>query len=134
MNEPSNAISPAPTLALSGGLSVVFVDFDQLLALLADMDEPRDRPETVARWAALLEKFGFEDRQIDPGDHPVTQREATLAADGTWRFAECMGIIVLGSLTDTGREVAEFAGLDLAVHRKALVTLLAESVESALVG
>ena len=129
-----NGISPVPTLALRGGLSGVFTVFDHLPVLLAGLDDPGDRPETVARWAALLESFGFEDRHIDLDDYPVIQSEATLAAEGAWRFAESMVFIASGSLTDTGRQVAEFAGLDSAGRRKALATMLAESVESALVG
>ena len=112
----SNGISPAPTLALRGGLSGVFADFEHLPAMLAEMDESGDRAETVARWAALLEKFGFEDRHIDLDDYPVIQPEATLAADGAWRFAESMVFIASGALTDTGRQVAEFARLDLSVR------------------
>ena len=127
-------ISPVPTLALRSGLSGVFVDFDHLPALLADMDPAGDRGATVARWSALLEKIGFDDRHIDPDEYPVAQTEATLAAEGAWRLAECMGFIETGLLTDSGREVAALADLDAASRYKALAPVLAVGVESALVG
>ena len=130
----SNGVSPVPTLAPRGGLSGVFTDFDHLPTLIADMDQPRHRPETIARWAALLEKLRIEDRHIDPDDYPVIRTEATLAADGAWCFAESMVFIASGSLTDTGRQVAEFAGLDAAMRQESLAPILAAAVEGALVG
>ena len=77
-----NGVSPIPTLALRGGLSGLFVDFDHLPALLADMGRLKERRATVTRWAALLEKLRFDERHIDPDDYPVNQPEATLAAEG----------------------------------------------------
>ena len=126
--------SPVPTLALRGGLSGLFVDFDHLPALLANIDPAGDRGATVARWSALLEAMGFDDRHIDPDEYPVAQTEATLAAEGAWRLAECVGFIETGLLTDSGRKVTTFADLDAESRRKALAPMLAEGAESALVG
>ena len=129
-----DGVAPIPTLALRGGLSGLFVDFDHLPALLANIDPERDRGATVARWSALLEKIGFDDRHIDPDDYPVAQTEATLAAEGAWRLSDRMGFIEAGSLTDSGRKVTTFADLDAESRRTALAPMLAEVVESALVG
>ena len=112
----------------------MFVEFDHLPALLADMGRSKERHATVARWASLLEKLGFDDHHIDPGDYPVTQPESALAADGAWRFAECMGFIAAGNLTKAGRKVAGLTGLEPASRHEALAPILAEGVESALVG
>ena len=87
-----NGASSVPTQVLRGGLYGLFVDFDHLPALLADMGRSKERRATVAQWADLLEKLGFDYRHIDPDDYPVIQPEAALAADGAWRFAECMGV------------------------------------------
>ena len=130
----SEGTSPIPTLALRGGLSGVFADFDHLPALFADVNELGSRRETVARWARLLEELGFDDRHIDPDEYPVAQPEAALAAEGAWRFAECMGFIAAGELTETGREAADFARLDAVRRHEALAPILAKGVESALVG
>ena len=98
------------------------------------MDESGDRRDTVARWAALLESLGFEDRHVDPDDYPVIQPKATLAAEGAWRLAEYIGFIAAGRLTENGRKVARLAGLDAVSRHEALGPILAEGVESALVG
>ena len=127
-------ISPIPTLALRGGISGVFVDFDLLPALFASINRSKARRVIVARWARLLDKHGFEDRHIDSDDHPVAQPESTLAAEGAWRLAEYMGFITAGALMDTGRQVAEFAGLDAATRQELLAPILAAAVEGALVG
>ena len=127
-------MSPVPTLALRGGLSGLFVDFDHLPALLANIDPAGDRGATVARWSALLEKIGFDDRHIDPDEYPVAQTEAALAAEGAWRLSDRMGFIEVGLLTDSGRKVTTFADLDAESRRKALAPMLAEGAESALVG
>ena len=129
-----DGVSPIPTLALRGGLSGLFVDFDHLPALLTDMDPPGTRAESVARWSALLESAGFEAGHIDPEEYPVLRPQAILAAEGAWRLAERMGFIEVDLLTEYGREAAGFADLDAADIRKTLPPMLAKGVESALVG
>ena len=129
-----DGVSPIPTIALRGGLSGLFVDFDHLPALLADMCTAGGRQETVSRWSALLESMGFDARHIDPEEYPVLRSPAVLAAEGAWRLAERMGFIEVDLFTEYGREVAGFAGLDTADVRKTLAPMLAQGVESALVG
>ena len=119
---------------MGGGLIGLFVDCDHLPALLAGADRPGDRRAIVVRWAAILEKIGFDDRHIDPDDYPVVQPEVTLAAEGAWRFAECVRFIAAANLTEAGRNVAGLAGLDPASRHDALAPPLAEGVKSALVG
>ena len=124
-----------PTLALRGGRSGLFVDFDLLPDLLADLGQrPGDRGEVVSRWAALLESAGFDGRAIDPPELPVPQPPAILAAEGAWRLAERLGFTTAGEVTDTGREVAESANLGSPERREVLVPVLAEGVEGALRG
>ena len=123
-----------PTLALRGGLSGVFVDFDLLPDLLAGLDQTSERTAVVARWSAFLEASGLDSRAIDPDEFPVGQPAATLAADGAWRLAERLGFIASGTLPDLGREVAAFAELDSAGRRESLVPVLAKGVESVLLG
>lgn len=123
-----------PTLALRGGLSGLFVDFDLLPDLFAGLDQSSERTATVAGWSALLEASGFDSRAIDPHELPVPQPAATLAADGAWRLAERLGFIASGTLTDLGREVAAFAELDSESRRESLAPVLAKGVESALLG
>ena len=130
----AEGISPVPTLALRGGLSGLFVDFDHLPALLADNDPAGIRHVTIARWSVLLAAAGFDGRHIDPDEFPTPQPSATLAAEGAWRLAECMGFIETGLLTDSGRDVAALADLDAASRYKALAPMLAVGIESALVG
>ena len=123
-----------PTLALRGGLSGLFVDFDLLPDLFAGLDKSSERTAAVARWSAFLEASGFDSRAIDPHEFPVPQPAATLAADGAWRLAERLGFIASGTLTDLGREVSAFAELDSASRRESLAPVLAQGVESALLG
>ena len=127
--------SSVPTLALRGGLSGLFVDFDLLPDLLADLGEtPGDRGEAIPRWAALLEAAGFDGRAIDPHEYPVPQPPATLAAEGAWRLAGRLGFTLAGDLTDAGRAVAAFAPLDPSHRRETLDPLLAQGVDTALRG
>ena len=127
--------SSVPTLALRGGLSGLFVDFDLLPDLLADLGQrPGDRGDAIPRWAAFLEAAGFDARAIDPDEHPVPQPAATLAAEGAWRLAERLGFAVAGGLSDAGREVAAFARLDPSRRREAMAPVLAQGVEAALRG
>ncbi len=113
-----------PTLALRGGLSGVFVDFDLLPDLLADLGQrPGERSEAIARWAAFLEAAGFDGRAIDPHESPIPQPPSTLAAEGAWRFAERLGFTVAGDLTVAGRRAAAFAALDSSRRRDALARI-----------
>ena len=124
-----------PTLALRGGLSGLFVDFDLLPDLLADLGQNLgDRADAIPRWAAFLEAAGFDARTIDPDEHRVPQPAATLAAEGAWRLAERMGLTVAGDLADAGREVAAFATLPPSRRRDALAPMLAQGVEDAMRG
>ena len=124
-----------PTLALRGGLSGVFVDFDLLPDLLADLGQrPGDRGDVIPRWTALLEASGFDARAIDPDEHRVPQPAATLAAEGAWRLAERLGFTIGGDLADAGREVAGFAALPPSRRREPLAPALAPRVEAALHG
>ena len=126
--------SSVPTLALRGGLSGLFVDFDLLPDLFAGLDQSSERTAAVALWSAFLEASGFDSRAIDPHEFPVEQPAATLAADGAWWLAERLGFIASGTLTDLGREVAAFAELDSASRRESLAPVLAKGVESVLLG
>ena len=124
-----------PTLTLRGGLSGLFVDFDLLPDMLADLGQsPGERGKAIPRWGTLLEAAGVDVRLIDPDEHPVPQPPATLAAEGAWRLAERLGFMVAGDLTDSGREVAAFATLGPPGRREPLAPVLAQGVEAALRG
>ena len=54
----------APPIAMRGGLSGIFVDFDLLPRFLARAETTGDRVATVADWSALLDYVGFEEAYI----------------------------------------------------------------------
>ena len=123
----------APSLALRGGLSGPFVDFDLLPELLADLDRlGGDRPDVLNRWSALLGSVGFDDLAIDSPESVVAQSPSILAANGAWRLAERLGLLTLHGITAPGREVAALA--DAPRRREALAAALAPRVDAALRG
>ena len=132
----AGGISSVPTLALRSGLSGEFIDFGNLPRLLADMEPASGRKTIVARWAAILKATGTHELGIDPYLHSSFDEPAwNLAAEGAWRFAERMGFIASGRLTDSGHKVAAIMKLNpFAGYRTPLAPILAESVQSALVG
>ena len=123
----------APSLALRGGLSGPFVDFDLLPELLADLGRlGGDRPEVLNRWSALLDSVGFDDLAINPPESVVAQSASNLAANGAWRLAERLGLLTLHGITAPGREVA--APANAPRRREALAVALAPRVDAALRG
>ena len=124
------ATSPIPTLALRGGLSGEFVDFDLLPALLADFDGSR-RSAAIGRWADLVAGHGFDSRHMDTDAH---RPASTIAAEGAWRLANRTGLIARSGLTAAGKGVAALADKDPESLREALRPTLRRGVEDALVG
>ena len=114
-------------VAMRGGPSGVFVDFDLLPDLLASVAD--GRPETIAAWSALLAAAGFEHDHLDADGPSDEQMDASRVAADAWRFAERMGLIGACGATANGRDVAALAGLDRERRREPLAPLLAEGVD-----
>lgn len=119
-------------VAMRGGPSGVFVDFDLLPDLLANAGG--GRAETVAAWSALLTAAGFENEHLDADAVPDDQDEADRTAADAWRFAERMGLIGPDGPTADGRDVAALIGLDGERRRETLAPLLAGRVDAELRG
>ena len=108
-NEKSVPYEGTP-LAMRGGPSGIFVDFDLLPDLLGNASGARS--ETVAAWSALLTAAGFENEHLDADAVPDDQDEADRTAADAWRFAERMGLIGPDGPTADGRGAAALARLD----------------------
>ena len=119
-------------VAMRGGPSGIFVDFDLLPDLLGNVSGARS--ETVAAWSALLTAAGFENEHLDADAVPDDQDEADRTAADAWRFAERMGLIGPDGPTADGRGAAALARLDRERRREALVPLLAARVDADLRG
>ena len=119
-------------VAMRGGPSGVFVDFDLLPDLLANV--AGGRAETIAAWSALLAAAGFENEHLDADGAPDEHIDAERVAADAWRFAQRTGLIGACGATADGRAVAALAGLDREQRRGALAPLLAERVEADLRG
>ena len=130
-------------LALLGGLSGLFVEFDQLPYLLASLRRRSRGPQGIPLWMNFL--HGGRARRKDAGLDWIDDLspfssdyapDLRLSAEGAWELAERVGFIESGRLTESGRKVAAFVDLDLdpADSRLLLVPMLAKGVESALVG
>ena len=130
-DEKSGPYEGAP-LAMRGGPSGVFVDFDLLPDLLAEATD--GRAETITAWAALLIAAGFENEHLDADADSDDQDEADRTAADAWRFAERMGLIGADSPTADGRSAAALGRLDRERRREALAPLLAGRVDADLRG
>ena len=124
----------APSVAMRGGLSGIFVDFDHLPRLLASAEATSDRIQTVAAWSAFLAEVGFEEAHIDPDEFPAGMSAADCMAADAWRFAERMGLIESSGPTAAGRDVAALAETAPDRRREALAAMLARRVERCLRG
>ena len=121
-----------PPVAMRGGPSGVFVDFDLLPDLLANV--AAGRVETIAMWSALLTAAGFENEHLDADTIPDDQAEADRTAADAWRFAERMRLVAPDGPTPDGRGAVALVGLDLERRCEALAPLLAPRVEADLRG
>lgn len=129
-NVNGGASGSVPTLALRGGLSGEFLDFDLLPPLLADLDANASSP-AVRRWAELLDAWGFDSRHFDPNGGRLA---SDVAAEGAWRLANRVGWVRDGLSTGDGKAVAALAGVGGDARRQALAPLLRKGVERVLVG
>ena len=128
-------------LTLLGGLSGLFVEFDQLPYLLASMKRRSRSTQGIRLWEQIL--HGGRAWRMDEGldwldDLPPfssdSEPDLRLSAEGAWRLAERVGFIESDRLTDSGRKVAAFVDLGRWAHRQLLAPTLAKGVESELVG
>ena len=124
----------APPVAMRGGVSGIFLDFDLLPRLLERAETTGTRASTVANWSAYLDEAGFEDAHIDPDEFPNGMSVADCMAADAWRCAERMGLIESTGLTSDGREVAALAELEPERRRETLASMLAPRVERYLRG
>ena len=129
-----SAVLPPPSVAMRGGLSGAFIDFDLLPCLLARVEKTGRREETVADWSEFLDSVGFEDEHLDVDEFPGGQSAAECTAADAWRFAERMGFIGPAGPTAAGLHVAAFAELDRHRRQDALAPLLATRVATRLRG
>ena len=120
-----SAVLPTPSVAMRGGLSGVFMDFDLLPRLLARAQKTGQREETVADWSEFLDTVGFEEEHLDPDDLPSGLSAADCTAADAWRFVQRMGFIGPSGPTAAGSQVAAFAELGPDRRHKALAPLLA---------
>ena len=134
----AGGIPPVPSTALQGGLSGLFVEFDHLPYLLADLDRPiRSGPD----WPQMLHVIRAEMEELglpwidDLPDYPaVLMPSLEAAAEGARQLCERVGFIEAGAMTDSGRKVVALVELDRDTHRQLLAPILAKGVEPALVG
>ena len=122
------------SLSMRNGLSGSFLDFDLLPALLARAERTGARAETTADWAEWLSAAGFERKHVGPDDLPTGMSISDFMAADAWRFAERMGFIDPGGLTEDGRQIAALSGLEASRRRDELVSALADRVEDRLCG
>ena len=123
-----------PSTAMRRGLCGVFVNFDLLQALLTLADQTGTREETTAAWSAFLRETGFEASHVDPDELPAGTAPVDRIAADAWRFAERLGWIEAGRLTDDGGRVAAISMRGKATVRDALAPVLATGVEALLQG
>ena len=119
---------------MRNGLSGSFLDFDLLPALLVRAERTGARAETTDDWAVWLSAAGFERKHVGPDDLPAGMSISDVMAADAWRFAERMGFIDPGGLSEDGRQIAALSGLDASRRRDELVSALAERVEDRLRG
>ena len=129
---PPGPSSLPPTVR--GGLCGVFVDFDLLHALLSLAGRNGTREEITAAWSAFLRDAGFEASHMDPDELPAGTAPVDRIAADAWRFAERLGWIEAGRLTDDGGRVAAISMRGKATVRDALAPVLATGVEALLQG
>ena len=129
-----SAVLPTPSVAMRGGLSGIFINFDLLPRLLARAQKKGQREETIADWSVFLDTVGFDVEHLDLEEFPSGLSAADCTAADAWRFAERMGFIGPAGLTAAGFQVAAFAELDQHRRHDALVPLLAAGVETGLRG
>ena len=119
-----NGNQALPTLALRGE----FVDFGLMPELLARVDP--NHP--TARWADLLDEWGFDSRHMD--DPEGGRNFSNVAAEGAWRLASRIDLVLEGQATEAGQAVAALTGIDAETRQEALAPLLKPGVEAALAG
>ena len=119
---------------MRNGLSGSLLDFDLLPALLVRAERTGARAETTADWAGWLGAIGFERKHVGPDDLPAGMSISGFMAADAWRFAERMGFIEPGGLTEDGRQIAALSGLEASRRQDELVSALAERVEDRLRG
>ena len=122
------------SLSMRNGLSGSFLDFELLPALLARAERTGARAATTADWAGWLGAAGFERKHVGPDDLPAGMSISDVMAADAWRFAERMGFIDPGGLTEDGCQIAALSGLESSHRRDELVSALAERVEDRLRG
>ena len=134
----ADGIPPRPATALQGGLSGLFVEFDHLPYLLADLDRPGlsgpDWPQVLHSIRAAMEEGDLPWIDDLPAYPTVLMPSLDEAVEGARQLCERVGFIEAGAMTDSGRKVAALVALDRDTHRQLLAPLLATGVESALVG
>ena len=123
-----NGMKAVPTLALRGGLCGEFVDFSLMPDLLGQLDPIHP----TARWADLLDEWGFDSRHMDNPEGGRTF--SNIAAEGAWRLANRIGLVRDGRTTEAGQAITALAGIDAEARQEALAPLLRPGVESALAG
>ena len=129
-----SAVLPTPSVAMRGGLSGVFIDFDLLPRLLARAEKTDQREKTVEDWSEFLESVGFEEDHLDLDEFPRGLSAADCTAADAWRFAERMNFIGPAGLTAAGFQVAAFAEMGQIRRHNALAPLLATGVETKMRG
>ena len=129
-----SAVLPTPSVAMRGGLSGIFIDFDLLPRLLARAQKKGRREETIADWSVFLDTVGFDVEHLDLEEFPSGLSAADCTAADAWRLAERMGFIGPAGPTAGGFQVAAFAELDQHRRHDALAPLLAAGVETRLRG
>ena len=129
---------PVSSTALQGGLSGLFVEFDHLPYLLANLDRPGrsgpDWPQVLHGIRAWMDELGVEWIDDLPDYPAVLMPSLEAAAEGARQLCERVGFIEAGAMTDSGRKVAALMELGRDTHRQLLAPILATGVESALVG
>lgn len=128
-------------LTLLGGLSGLFVEFDQLPYLLASMKRRSRSTQGIRLWEQILHggRAWRTDEGLDwlddlPPFSSGSEPDLRLSTEGAWELAERVGFIESDRLTDSGRKVAAFVDLGRWAHRQLLAPTLAKGVESELVG
>ena len=115
--------SPGSPLALLGGLSGLFVEFDQLPYLLASMKRRSRSTQGIRLWEQIL--HGGRAWRMDEGldwldDLPPfssgSEPDLRLSTEGAWELAERVGFIESDRLSDSGRKVAAFVDLGRWAH------------------
>lgn len=132
--------SPQGTLknTLQGSLTGLFVEFDHLPWLLANLDNPGSYdpnwPEVLHSIRAGMDEQGLEWLDDLPNHPAVEMPLLEDAVAGARQLCERVGLIEGEALTDSGRKVAVLKELVPETRRNLLAPILAQGVEAALVG